>query len=248
MAQQVRIKTSVIVLKPLALYEHLISNKETVVLQTVTTTLSTFLHAITNMVDDRKTLETYKSDFAMLMIINLMRSDQFVQGTSYHDYQQICVWISYLVDVCWCWKISICCREVLSSSSFELKLWVSCRGKQIISDIASGLYTLHELRIAHLDLKSANILLEQGNGKIADFGLGKMVNSTATATATHPGTVAWAAPEVLEGKYSLKSDLWSFSTILIEVRTILHPEFKKSCIFLNLEIQQVSTQIIAKIL
>ena len=94
------------------------------------------------------------------------------------------------------------------------------RGRQIIKDIASGLFTLHDQGVAHLDLKSGSILLtSKGRGKIADFGLGKMMNGmTANNTFSALGSLPYMAPELLlHGDYSRKCDIWSFSTIIIEV-------------------------------
>ena len=97
------------------------------------------------------------------------------------------------------------------------------RGKQIIKDIASGLLTLHDLSICHLDIKSANVLLtSERRGKIADFGLGKMLNGMPANTLSQIGTPAWTCPALLlHGRYSVKSDIWSLSTIMIEASTSL---------------------------
>ena len=102
-----------------------------------------------------------------------------------------------------------------ASQTFELH----CRGKQVIKDIASGLVTLHDQSICHLDLKSPNVLLtSERRGKIADFGLGKMLNGVPASTLSQIGTPPWTCPELLlRGRYSVKSDIWSLSTILIEV-------------------------------
>lgn len=98
------------------------------------------------------------------------------------------------------------------------------RGKQIIKDIASGLLTLHEQNICHLDMKSPNVLLTgERRGKIADFGLGKMLNGVAANTLSQIGTPAWTCPALLlYGRYSVKSDIWSLSTIMIEVSSFSH--------------------------
>ena len=100
---------------------------------------------------------------------------------------------------------------------------VPYRGKQIILDIAAGLLTLHDQSIAHLDIKSPNVLLtSERRGKIADFGLGKMLNGVAANTLSQIGTPAWTCPALLlHGRYSAKSDIWSLSTIMIEASTSL---------------------------
>lgn len=67
-------------------------------------------------------------------------------------------------------------------------------------DVIYGLDYLHSQDIAHLDLKSPNILIDKdGMAKIADVGLSKMVG-TREVTATSAGSLLWAAPEQIEMK------------------------------------------------
>ena len=40
----------------------------------------------------------------------------------------------------------------------------------ILKDILNGMCYLHEMRIIHRDLKTANVFLKDGVAKIADFG------------------------------------------------------------------------------
>lgn len=62
-----------------------------------------------------------------------------------------------------------------------------CRGKHIALDIVKGLIYLHSRDIAHLDVKSPNVMLAaDGRAKLGDVGLGKLVAS-ARAVATDQG-------------------------------------------------------------
>jgi serine/threonine-protein kinase ULK/ATG1 len=66
----------------------------------------------------------------------------------------------------------------------------------------------------HRDFKLANILLHEGNIKIADFGFSKLLNSDDYAT-TMLGSPLNMAPEVLGGhKYNNKADIWSIGACI----------------------------------
>ncbi|KAI5001952.1 hypothetical protein ZWY2020_026602 [Hordeum vulgare] len=100
--------------------------------------------------------------------------------------------------------------------------WKKRRG--IIEGIAQGLLYLHKhsrLRIIHRDLKASNILLDQDmNPKISDFGLAKIFSSNDTQGSTKRvvGTYGYMSPEYAsEGIYSIKSDVFSFGVLLLEI-------------------------------
>lgn len=82
--------------------------------------------------------------------------------------------------------------------------------------ILSGLEHLHSRRIIHRDLKPANILLSKGVPRLADFGLARVMKSSANSGSV-AGTPAYMAPEAFDGKRCLQSDIWSVGVILYQL-------------------------------
>ncbi|KAM3405647.1 hypothetical protein ACQJBY_008259 [Aegilops geniculata] len=99
--------------------------------------------------------------------------------------------------------------------------WGTCY--KIIKAICEGLQYLHDNHIIHLDLKPANILLDDNmEPKIADFGLSRCFdeNQSRDITKTILGTMGYLAPEVREGGVIARSaDLYSLGVIILEILT-----------------------------
>ncbi|XP_030527333.1 probable serine/threonine-protein kinase PBL21 [Rhodamnia argentea] len=91
---------------------------------------------------------------------------------------------------------------------------------------ARGLEYLHckaNPPVIYRDLKSANILLDNYfNPKLSDFGLAKLgpVGDNTHVSTRVMGTYGYCAPEyAMSGKLTLKSDIYSFGVVLLELIT-----------------------------
>ena len=99
--------------------------------------------------------------------------------------------------------------------------WSGVHGQEVALGIASGINYLHSRKplVVHRDIKSPNILLQDGLAKLADVGLAR-TKAESDMTAQKGFTVAWAAPEVVYRKRATeKIDIWSFGIILWEIVT-----------------------------
>ncbi|XP_055954905.1 testis-specific serine/threonine-protein kinase 3-like, partial [Patella vulgata] len=88
--------------------------------------------------------------------------------------------------------------------------------KKIFRQIVDAVSYCHQQNVAHRDLKLENILMAKGQVKLADFGFSRQMTSTDFYSQTFCGSVAYTAPEVLQGKkYNpFQSDIWSMGIIL----------------------------------
>ena len=103
----------------------------------------------------------------------------------------------------------------------------------ILLDVSKGLVYLHEeMKVAHRDLSSNNILLAADlNAKIAHLGSARVLdrpggwNSLAKLTRK-PGTQDFMPPEALEDppQYTVSVDVFSFGCVIIHLCTHKWPE------------------------
>jgi serine/threonine protein kinase len=69
---------------------------------------------------------------------------------------------------------------------------------QWMAEIVSGLICLHSKGLIHGDLKPSNILLQQGQAKLCDFGCARSMYASRNSY-TGQGTAGYMSPELMEG-------------------------------------------------
>jgi eukaryotic-like serine/threonine-protein kinase len=90
---------------------------------------------------------------------------------------------------------------------------------QLARQLCAGLAAAHDRGVIHRDLKPANVMIDhEGHAKISDFGLAGLAAELAGREVA--GTPAYMAPEqLLEGRVSFASDIYSLGLLLYEMFT-----------------------------
>ena len=112
--------------------------------------------------------------------------------------------------------------------------------RSYLQQILVGLDYLHSNGILHRDIKGGNILVnDEGIVKLADFGASRKMPSPeednesvekggrhgqshdldSLESLTMRGTPYFMAPEVIEGKYGTKADIWSVGGVAVQMFT-----------------------------
>lgn len=83
----------------------------------------------------------------------------------------------------------------------------------MMETLLKTIHYLHSQNIAHRDIKPENVMLgEDKNLKLIDFGISKQMESEPMKGVV--GSSYYIAPEVLDGEYDLKCDIWSLGVLL----------------------------------
>ncbi|KAJ1274392.1 hypothetical protein BS78_05G058200 [Paspalum vaginatum] len=109
--------------------------------------------------------------------------------------------------------------QYITDASHGLEWKIRC---QIVKGICEGLHYLHRNNILHLDLKPANILLNDNMiPKITDFGLSRWFDEKQSRAITSKlfGSQGYVAPEFFSKVLTFKLDIYSLGVIILEILT-----------------------------
>ena len=90
--------------------------------------------------------------------------------------------------------------------------------RSLMKSMLSCINYCHKQNVVHRDLKPENVLLEENQdfktAKIIDFGLARFFSAEEKTTFTNAvGSSYYMSPQVIEGNYTQKCDIWSCGII-----------------------------------
>jgi calcium-dependent protein kinase len=121
--------------------------------------------------------------------------------------------------------------ELLNSGKNQGFVFREDRASKLMRDMLSAVNYLHENGIVHRDLKLENFLFEDHNSTspliLIDFGLSKHISPGERLTQK-VGSCYYTAPEVLNGNYDHKCDVWSLGVLCYMLLSGSPPFFGKT--------------------
>jgi surface protein len=112
------------------------------------------------------------------------------------------------------------CDESLNDFLISRKQFDSNEIYKMLTQLNKSFKRMNELKLVHRDLNLNNILVKYENEektkyilKLADYGISKRMLNTSKLH-TKKGTLSYMAPEVFDGIYKDKCDLWSLGIII----------------------------------
>eukprot|EP00981_Chlorochromonas_danica_P005830 scaffold1193_cov159-Ochromonas_danica.AAC.8 len=121
--------------------------------------------------------------------------------------------------------------ELLNSGKNQGFVFREDRASKLMRDMLSAVNYLHENGIVHRDLKLENFLFEDHNPSspliLIDFGLSKHF-SRDEKLSQKVGSCYYTAPEVLNGNYDHRCDIWSLGVLCYMLLSGSPPFYGKS--------------------
>jgi WD40 repeat protein/DNA-binding SARP family transcriptional activator len=111
-------------------------------------------------------------------------------------------------------------------SALQRRQWAPNEAMIVLDSVGSALAYAHRLGVLHLDVRPANILLDDdGTPALGGFGAARLVEASGlTGAAQGPLAPEYAAPEQLTGgRVGQWTDVYQFALLAFEMLTGAHP-------------------------
>jgi serine/threonine protein kinase len=151
------------------------------------------------------------------------RSIREAQAASALDHPNVCTIHDIGEDGPWCFIAMQCVQgqsldEMIGGRPLPMDKLLS-----IALQIADALRAAHERGIIHCDIKPRNVIItSQGQAKVLDFGLARLLAPTSLQTRSEgvAGTPAYMSPEQARGEaVDRRSDIFSLGVVLFHMAT-----------------------------
>jgi len=124
-------------------------------------------------------------------------------------------------------KSIIAMPKLLPLDDIPLSSLQTAQCYNLLRQMVEGFIFLHGHGIAHMDLKSANIVIDTSLERlyIIDFGLAHKVNGPEDTVSGSRGTKQWVAPEIEDDGYAysaIRADLWAVGELIRTVLVLWH--------------------------
>ena len=109
----------------------------------------------------------------------------------------------------------------------------------LFRQVASGVKHCHANGIVHRDVKTLNVVLQDGVAKLCDLGVSRMRSNDTVLMNSFCGTPAYLSPEMVATQpYTEKTDVWALGVVLYELLALQLPFPGKSLIEISRKISQ----------
>ena len=124
-------------------------------------------------------------------------------------------------------KSIIAMPKLLPLDNIPLSSLRTAQCYNLLQQMVEGFTFLHGHGVAHMDIKSANIVIDTSLERlyIIDFGLAHKVNGPEDTVSGFRGTKQWVAPEIEDDGYAysaIHADLWAVGELIRTVLVLWH--------------------------
>lgn len=166
--------------------------------------------------NSRRAVKVFKKD-TMLTEISKKKFKKEIEILKVLDHPNIVKIFEFFEDSLMFYIVMEHCRGgELFDDIMKLKKYSEHECAQIMRQLLSCISYLHSINVVHRDLKPENILFDEKsdfmNIKLIDFGSAEFFSKKPLSESI--GTPYYVPPEVLQGNYTEKCDLWSTGVIL----------------------------------
>lgn len=165
---------------------------------------------------DKKTLTNTLNELRILCSINHPNIVGYKEAFIEKDGKEVCVVMEFVGGGDLSEKIAECKKKKLAMN--EETIW------RYTCQILMGLKALHDMKIIHRDIKSANLFLSEDleTIKLGDLNVAKIAKNDLASTQI--GTPYYLAPEIWQNKlYDYRCDIFSLGCVMYEMGCLRVP-------------------------